>query len=46
MRERRPAAGKLEDLARGPGRLTMAMGITAAITALTSPAAAWCARAR
>jgi DNA-3-methyladenine glycosylase len=28
MRERRPAAGKLEDLARGPGRLTMAMGIT------------------
>jgi DNA-3-methyladenine glycosylase len=28
MRERRPAAGKLEDLARGPGRLAMAMGIT------------------
>jgi DNA-3-methyladenine glycosylase len=28
MRERRPAAGKLEDLARGPGRLTMAMAIT------------------
>ena len=28
MRQRRPAAGKLEDLARGPGRLTMAMAIT------------------
>ena len=28
MRQRRPAAGKLEDIARGPGRLTMAMGIT------------------
>ena len=28
MRQRRPAAGKLEDVARGPGRLTMAMGIT------------------
>ena len=30
MRDRRPAAGKLEDIARGPGRLTMAMGITRA----------------
>ena len=30
MRQRRPAAGKLEDLARGPGRLTMAMAITRA----------------
>jgi DNA-3-methyladenine glycosylase len=30
MRERRPAAGRIEDLARGPGRLTMAMGITLA----------------
>ncbi len=30
MRERRPAAGKLEDIARGPGRLTMAMAITRA----------------
>jgi len=28
MRQRRPAAGKLEEIARGPGRLTMAMGIT------------------
>src|SRR5208283_1251791 len=28
MRQRRPAAGKLEDLARGPGRLTTAMAIT------------------
>ena len=28
MRQRRPAAGKLEDVARGPGRLTMAMAIT------------------
>ncbi|MGB9455413.1 MAG: DNA-3-methyladenine glycosylase [Bryobacteraceae bacterium] len=30
MRERRPAARKLEDVARGPGRLTMAMAITRA----------------
>jgi len=30
MRQRRHAAGKLEDIARGPGRLTMAMGITRA----------------
>lgn len=30
MRQRRPAAGKLEDIARGPGRLTMAMAITRA----------------
>jgi DNA-3-methyladenine glycosylase len=30
MRQRRPAAGKLEDLARGPGRLTLAMAITRA----------------
>jgi DNA-3-methyladenine glycosylase len=30
MRRRRPAARKPEDLARGPGRLTMAMGITRA----------------
>jgi len=28
MRQRRPAARKLEELAGGPGRLTMAMGIT------------------
>jgi DNA-3-methyladenine glycosylase len=28
MRKRRPAAGKLEDIARGPGRLTMALAIT------------------
>lgn len=28
MRQRRPAARNLEDLAAGPGRLTMAMGIT------------------
>jgi len=30
MRQRRPAAKKIEDLASGPGRLTMAMGITRA----------------
>lgn len=30
MRQRRPAAGKLEDIARGPGRLTMALEITRA----------------
>jgi DNA-3-methyladenine glycosylase len=30
MRERRPAARKVEDLASGPGRLTLAMGITRA----------------
>jgi len=30
MRERRPAARSLEDIARGPGRLTMAMAITRA----------------
>jgi len=30
MRERRPAARKIEDIARGPGRLTMAMAITLA----------------
>jgi DNA-3-methyladenine glycosylase len=30
MRQRRPAAGRLQDLARGPGRLTMAMAITRA----------------
>ena len=30
MRERRPAARQLEDIARGPGRLTMALGITLA----------------
>jgi DNA-3-methyladenine glycosylase len=30
MRQRRPAAGKLEDIARGPGRLAMAMAITMA----------------
>jgi DNA-3-methyladenine glycosylase len=30
MRERRPAAGKFEDIARGPGRLTMALAITLA----------------
>jgi DNA-3-methyladenine glycosylase len=28
MRRRRPAARKLEDLASGPGKLTLAMGIT------------------
>ena len=28
MRQRRPAARTIEDLAAGPGRLTMAMGIT------------------
>jgi DNA-3-methyladenine glycosylase len=31
MRERRPAARKLEDLASGPGKLTLAMGITRAL---------------
>jgi len=30
MRHRRPAARKLEEIARGPGRLTMAMAITRA----------------
>lgn len=30
MRERRPAARKAEDLASGPGKLTLAMGITRA----------------
>jgi DNA-3-methyladenine glycosylase len=30
MRERRPRAHRLEDLASGPGRLTLAMGITRA----------------
>jgi DNA-3-methyladenine glycosylase len=30
MQKRRPAAKRLEDLARGPGRLTLAMGITRA----------------
>jgi DNA-3-methyladenine glycosylase len=30
MRQRRPAARKLEDLASGPGRLTLALGITRA----------------
>lgn len=30
MRQRRPAARKLEDLASGPGKLTLAMGITRA----------------
>ncbi len=30
MRRRRPAARKLEDLASGPGKLTLAMGITRA----------------
>jgi len=30
MRQRRPAARKLEEIARGPGRLTMAMAITRA----------------
>jgi DNA-3-methyladenine glycosylase len=31
MRERRPRARRLEDLASGPGRLTKAMGITRAL---------------
>jgi DNA-3-methyladenine glycosylase len=31
MRQRRPAARKLEHLASGPGRLTMALGITQAL---------------
>ena len=31
MRQRRPAARKLEDLASGPGKLTLAMGITRAL---------------
>lgn len=31
MRERRPAAKKVEDLASGPGKLTLAMGITRAL---------------
>jgi DNA-3-methyladenine glycosylase len=31
MRERRPAARKAEDLASGPGKLTLAMGITRAL---------------
>jgi DNA-3-methyladenine glycosylase len=30
MRQRRPAARRLEDLASGPGRLTLALGITRA----------------
>jgi DNA-3-methyladenine glycosylase len=30
MRERRPAARKIEDIARGPGRVTMALAITLA----------------
>ncbi|HUP03884.1 MAG TPA: DNA-3-methyladenine glycosylase, partial [Bryobacteraceae bacterium] len=30
MRRRRPAARRLEDLASGPGKLTLAMGITRA----------------
>jgi DNA-3-methyladenine glycosylase len=30
MRQRRPAARKLEDLASGPGKLTLALGITRA----------------
>ena len=30
MRQRRPAARKVEDLASGPGKLTLAMGITRA----------------
>jgi DNA-3-methyladenine glycosylase len=28
MRRRRPAASRIEDLASGPGKLTLAMGIT------------------
>ena len=28
MRRRRPAAARMEDLASGPGKLTLAMGIT------------------
>jgi DNA-3-methyladenine glycosylase len=31
MRKRRPAAATLEDLARGPGKLTLALGITRAL---------------
>lgn len=31
MRARRPRAKRVEDLARGPGRLTLAMGITRAL---------------
>jgi DNA-3-methyladenine glycosylase len=31
MRQRRPAAKRLEELAAGPGRLTMALGITRAL---------------
>src|ERR1041384_2365522 len=31
MRQRRPAARKLEQLASGPGKLTLAMGITRAL---------------
>jgi DNA-3-methyladenine glycosylase len=31
MRRRRPAARRLEDLASGPGKLTLAMGITRAL---------------
>jgi DNA-3-methyladenine glycosylase len=30
MRQRRPAARRMEDLASGPGKLTLAMGITRA----------------
>jgi DNA-3-methyladenine glycosylase len=30
MRQRRPAARKIEDLASGPGKLTLALGITRA----------------
>jgi DNA-3-methyladenine glycosylase len=30
MRQRRPAARRIEDLASGPGKLTLAMGITRA----------------
>lgn len=33
MQQRRPAARRIEDLAAGPGRLTMAMGITRKLNA-------------
>ena len=45
MRERRPRARRLEDLASGPGRLTLAMGITRALNGVdVTRGRLWCAR--
>ena len=41
MKRRRPAARKAEELASGPGRLTLALGSRGQRTAPTSPAGRW-----